>query len=109
MGENDILGRTTPPSEGGERAGRGPPLPSRMKGETPVNSTMSIGQARKMVEQLKIEASLCRIKVGGMRVRDAPAPRCPRLGGGRPGRRRGQRRAGLGSHPSRRPGVQGGR
>lgn len=33
-----------------------------------MNSTMSIGQARKMVEQLKIEASLCRIKVGGTRL-----------------------------------------
>ncbi|GAB0202039.1 guanine nucleotide-binding protein G(I)/G(S)/G(O) subunit gamma-3 [Grus japonensis] len=39
------------------------PEPPPMKGETPVNSTMSIGQARKMVEQLKIEASMCRIKV----------------------------------------------
>lgn len=109
MGENEMLGRMTPPSEGGERAGRGPPLPSRMKGETPVNSTMSIGQARKMVEQLKIEASLCRIKVGGMRVRDAPAPGpavpAP-VGGGRGG---GGDSAGPGSHPSRRPGVQGGR
>ncbi|XP_052040293.1 guanine nucleotide-binding protein G(I)/G(S)/G(O) subunit gamma-3-like [Apodemus sylvaticus] len=34
-----------------------------MKGETPVNSTMSTGQACKMVEQLKMEASSCRIKV----------------------------------------------
>ncbi|XP_068600483.1 uncharacterized protein si:dkey-175m17.7 [Brachionichthys hirsutus] len=34
-----------------------------MKGDTPVNSTMSVGHARKLVEQLKIEASFCRIKV----------------------------------------------
>ncbi|KAI4874390.1 hypothetical protein NFI96_013696 [Prochilodus magdalenae] len=34
-----------------------------MKGDTPVNSNMSVGQARKLVEQLKIEASFCRIKV----------------------------------------------
>lgn len=35
---------------------------ARMKGDTPVNTTMSVGQARKLVEQLKIEASFCRIK-----------------------------------------------
>ncbi|KAI1898691.1 hypothetical protein AGOR_G00074980 [Albula goreensis] len=34
-----------------------------MKGDTPLNSNMSVGQARKLVEQLKIEASMCRIKV----------------------------------------------
>ncbi|XP_053824072.1 guanine nucleotide-binding protein G(I)/G(S)/G(O) subunit gamma-3 isoform X1 [Vidua chalybeata] len=34
-----------------------------MKGEPPPSSTLSVGQARKMVEQLKIEASLCRVKV----------------------------------------------
>ncbi|OWK51008.1 guanine nucleotide-binding protein G(I)/G(S)/G(O) subunit gamma-3 [Lonchura striata] len=34
-----------------------------MKGEAPPSSTLSVGQARKMVEQLKIEASLCRVKV----------------------------------------------
>ncbi|XP_043434738.1 guanine nucleotide-binding protein G(I)/G(S)/G(O) subunit gamma-3-like [Prionailurus bengalensis] len=34
-----------------------------MKVETPVNSTMSTEQARKMVEQLKSEATLCQIKV----------------------------------------------
>ncbi|XP_048368684.1 guanine nucleotide-binding protein G(I)/G(S)/G(O) subunit gamma-3 [Sphaerodactylus townsendi] len=37
-----------------------------MKGETPVNSTMSIGQARKMVEQIGERSEsrvLCRIKV----------------------------------------------
>ncbi|XP_059497598.1 guanine nucleotide-binding protein G(I)/G(S)/G(O) subunit gamma-3 [Stegostoma tigrinum] len=33
------------------------------KAETPVNSTMSIVQARKLVQQLKIEASMYRIKV----------------------------------------------
>lgn len=40
---------------------RSPP----MKGEPPPSSTLSVGQARKMVEQLKIEASLCRVKVRG--------------------------------------------
>ncbi|XP_062454874.1 guanine nucleotide-binding protein G(I)/G(S)/G(O) subunit gamma-3 isoform X2 [Rhea pennata] len=54
-----ILGTDTGTDTG---PGSGPPRTS-MKGETPVNSTMSIGQARKMVEQLKIEASMCRIKV----------------------------------------------
>lgn len=29
-----------------------------------MNSTMSVGHARKLVEQLKIEASFCRIRVG---------------------------------------------
>ena len=46
-----------------------------------MNSTMSIGQARKMVEQLKIEASLCRIKVGGALdpISWQAVPRCRNL------------------------------
>ncbi|KAM8793733.1 guanine nucleotide-binding protein G(I)/G(S)/G(O) subunit gamma-3 [Eudromia elegans] len=34
-----------------------------MKGDPPANSTLSVGQARKLVEQLKLEASLGRMKV----------------------------------------------
>ncbi|XP_061461943.1 guanine nucleotide-binding protein G(I)/G(S)/G(O) subunit gamma-3 isoform X1 [Rhineura floridana] len=60
MGISTAEGWWKVPREGGRQM-RNPR--SLMKGETPVNSTMSIGQARKMVEQLKIEASMCRIKV----------------------------------------------
>lgn len=62
-----------------------------MKGETPVNSTMSIGQARKMVEQLKIEASLCRIKVGAA----ARGSTSPAAGGSGPRPDAGWREGGL--------------
>ncbi|XP_025907981.1 guanine nucleotide-binding protein G(I)/G(S)/G(O) subunit gamma-3 [Nothoprocta perdicaria] len=34
-----------------------------MKGDPPASGTLSVGQARKLVEQLKMEASLGRIKV----------------------------------------------
>jgi len=39
-----------------------------MNADTPVNSAMSAGQARKLVEQLKIEASFCRIKVKTLQI-----------------------------------------
>ncbi|XP_032533453.1 guanine nucleotide-binding protein G(I)/G(S)/G(O) subunit gamma-3-like [Chiroxiphia lanceolata] len=53
-------GGSAPSEQPGPRGcGSSPP----MKGEPPPSSTLSVGQARKMVEQLKIEASLCRVKV----------------------------------------------
>lgn len=57
-----------------------------MKGDPPGGSALSVGQARKMVEQLKLEASLGRIKVGeghpyGGRGGEAPlTPAPPRAG-----------------------------
>ncbi|XP_077028547.1 guanine nucleotide-binding protein G(I)/G(S)/G(O) subunit gamma-3 [Agelaius phoeniceus] len=45
-----------------DRAAAGPAQPPH-EGRAPPSSTLSVGQARKMVEQLKIEASLCRVKV----------------------------------------------
>ncbi|KAM4754353.1 LOW QUALITY PROTEIN: guanine nucleotide-binding protein G(I)/G(S)/G(O) subunit gamma-3 [Cyanocitta cristata] len=51
-----------PPSIAGTGAAAGPAEPPH-EGRAPPSSTLSVGQARKMVEQLKIEASLCRVKV----------------------------------------------